>query len=149
MWVDLHTIYTPTTLKNKSVLPVFPYPPICSCLLSFRLLAMTRTMQVEVLDRVLGELNALVPSEIDTVAIVNATPDPAQAEEHPEIIEGTGRHGEAGGAGRCLAGQCDGCDILAVEVLEHFDDGSGLEGVIGRVFRMCRRRNQREPGRVL
>ena len=55
-----------------------------------RLLALTRIMQIEVLDRVLGDLNALLPSEIDTVAIVNAAPDAGQAEEHLEIIEVTG-----------------------------------------------------------
>src|SRR5262245_30622847 len=106
-------------------------------------------MQVEVFEGVLGDLNALLPSEIDTVAIVNATPDAGQAEEHLEIIEVTGGYGEAGGAGGCLARQGDRWDILPVKVLEHLDDGSGLESVIGSVFRMWRRRNQREPGRVL
>ena len=47
---------------------------------------MTLTMQVEVFDSVLGNLNALLPSEVDTVAIVNATPDAGHAEEHLEII---------------------------------------------------------------
>ena len=100
-------------------------------------------MQVEVLDGVLGDLNAQLPSEVDTVAIVNATPDAGQAEERLEIIEVTGGYGEAGGAGSCLTRQGDWRDILRVEVLEHFDHGSGLESVIGWVFRMCRRRNQR------
>src|SRR5262245_11403093 len=106
-------------------------------------------MPIEVLDRVLGDLNAQVPSEVDAVAIVNTTPDAGQAEERLEIIEVTGGYCEAGGAGICLARQGDGWDILPVEVLEHLDDGSGLERVIGSVFRMWRRRNQREPGRVL
>src|SRR5262249_5360699 len=106
-------------------------------------------MQIEVLDRVLGDLNAQLPSEVDTVAIVNATPDGGQAEEHLEIIKVTGGYCEAGGTGSCLARQGNRGDILPVEVLEHLDDGSGLEGVIGRVFRMCGRRNQREPCRVL
>src|SRR5215831_20971713 len=106
-------------------------------------------MQVEVLDGVLGDLSALLPSEVDTVAIVNATPDAGHAEERLEIIEVTGGYSEADGAGSCLARQGDCWDILPVEVLEHLDDGSGLESVIGSVFRMWRRRNQREPGRVL
>ena len=113
------------------------------------MLALARIMQIQVLDRVLGDLNALLPSEIDTVAIVNATPDAGHAEERLEIIEVTGGYGEAGGTGRRLARQGDCWDILPVEVLEHLDDGSGLDSVIGSVFRMCRRRNQREPGRVL
>src|SRR5262249_9120176 len=112
--------------------------PICSCLLWSRLLALTRVMQVEVLEGVLGNLNALRPSEVDAVAIVNATPDACKAEERLEIIEVTGGYGEAGGAGRSLAGQGDWCDILPVEVLEHLDDGSGLDSVIGSVFRMRR-----------
>ena len=55
-------------------------------------------MQIEVLDDVLGDLNALVPSEVDAVAIVNATPDAGQAEERLEIIEVTRGYGEAGWA---------------------------------------------------
>src|SRR5262245_25241595 len=106
-------------------------------------------MQVEILDGVSGDLNALLPSEVDTVAIVNATPDAGQAEERFEIIEVTRGYGEASGAGSCLARQGDWWDILPVEVLEHLDDGSGLDSVIGSVFRMCRRRNHREPGRVV
>jgi len=100
-------------------------------------------MQIEVLDDVLGDLNALVPSEVDTVAIVNTAPDARQAKEHFEIIEVTGSDGETGWAGSCLARQGDCWDILAVEVLEHLDDRRGLDSVIGSIFRMCRRRNQR------
>src|SRR5262245_35126290 len=107
------------------------------------------TVQVEVLDGVLGDLHALLPSEVDAVPIVNTAVDASQAEERFEVIEVTGGHSESGWAGSCLARQGDGWDIFAVEVLEHLDDGGGLDSVIGSVFRMWRRRNQREPGRVL
>src|SRR5262249_58828120 len=120
------------------LLPVFLYARICSCLLWSRLLALTLIMQVEILDGVLGDLSTLLPSEVDTVAIVNATKDAGQAEERLEIIEVTGGYREADGAGSCLARQGDWWDILPVEVLEHLDDGSGFDSVIGRLFRMWR-----------
>ena len=59
------------------------------------LVVMAAIRQVKVLDRVLGDLYTLRPSQVDAVAIVNTTIDPGQAKECYEIIEVTGGYGEA------------------------------------------------------
>src|SRR5580765_7212205 len=109
-------------------------------------------MHVNVVDDVLRDRLTLHPAHLDGVAIVEAAVDARDAEERLEIIEMAGRvcgRADIRPATGALTGQSHRWNVGAIEVLEYGHDRTRLDGMIGRVFRMCRRGNQRQPGGIL
>jgi hypothetical protein len=109
-------------------------------------------MYIKLADDVLGNRLTLHPAHLDGVAIVDPAVDAREAEERLEIIEmarGDCRRADVRPAPGPLTGQGHRWNVGAIEVLEHRHDGSRLDGMIRRVFRVWWRRNQRQPGRIL